>query len=344
MTKLEIDHSIYNIECSPSYIINNLSQSKNSLYFIHNSQSFPRVLVINKKLLKERNTSNKNMSVLNSSEKNEMLFLKSILIKEVEYIAIGLYNGFKLWNKEGNRLLHQISNSNNNNNNKNKIYAFICCGEYLYDKNNSNYQLSPDSIIAGDNYGNLFLIYGSKSNWKNTKIFSSSNSETILSIATNIEIDEFGISLDNGNVLIMKIEDGKCELIKTFEENGKNIIAVNSVIFSKEDKSEYFLGSGFINGEIRIYSLTDYNWKFSVNSNLRSVGPMIIKNNCEIIVGSDDGQINIWKYDDKKNGIVLKNNILFEDKMIVGLAYDNEDNVLYVNSYDYPEIISIYDI
>ena len=336
-----INHEIYNIECSPSYIINNLSQSKNSIYFIHNSQSFPRVLVINKTLLKEKNTNNKCMSVLNSSEKNEMLFVKSFLIKDVEYIAVGLYNGFKLWNKDGNRLLHQISNSNTTNNKK-KIYAFICCAEFLVEKN--DYQSSPDSIISGDNYGNLFLIFGSKSNWKNAKIFSSDNSEAILSIATNIEIEEFGISLDNGNVLIMKLKKGKCDLIKKFEENGKKIIAVNSVIFSKEDKSEFFLGCGFINGEIRIYSMKDYNWKFSINSNLRSIGPMIVKNSCEIIVGSDDGQINIWKYDNKKNSIILKNNFLFEDKMIVGLAYDNDDNVLYANSYDYPEIIAIFDI
>ena len=340
MTEDEINHKIYNIECSPSYIINNLSQSKDSIYFIHNSQSFPRVLLINKKLLKEKNTNNKCMSVLNSSEKNEMIFVKSILIKEHEYIAVGLYNGFKLWNKDGNRLLHQISNSNNTNNKR--IYAFICCAEYLFEKN--DYQSSPDSIISGDNYGNLFLIFGSKSNWKNAKIFSSENSEAILSIATNIEIEEFGISLDNGNVIIMKIKKGKCDLIKKFEENGKNIIAVNSVIFSTEDKNEFFLGCGFINGEIRIYSLKDYNWKYSINSNLRSIGPMIVRNSCEIIIGSDDGQINIWKYDNKKNGIILKNNLLFEDKMIVGLAYDNEENILYANSYDYPEIITISDI
>ena len=30
--------------------------------------------------------------------------------------------------------------------------------------------------------------------------------------------------------------------------------------------------------------------------------------------------------------------------MIVGLAYDNEENILYANSYDYPEIIAISDI
>ena len=106
---------IYNLECSPSYIINNLSQSKDSIYYIHNSQSFPRVLVINKKILREKNTPNpKFITVLNSSEKNEMLFVRSIIIKDNEYIAIGLYNGFKLWNKEGNRLLYQISNPNTN--------------------------------------------------------------------------------------------------------------------------------------------------------------------------------------------------------------------------------------
>ena len=114
--------NIYSIECSPSYLINNLSISKDNLYFIHNSQSFPRILIVNKKLLKEN--KNKSISVLNPSEKNEMIFVKSISLKDTEYIAVGLYNGFKLWNKEGNRLLFQISNPNTN---KNKIYTFTCC-------------------------------------------------------------------------------------------------------------------------------------------------------------------------------------------------------------------------
>ena len=68
---------------------------------------------------------------------------------------------------------------------------------------------------------------------------------------------------------------------------------------------------------------------------------MIVKDKCEIIVGSDDGQINIWKYEDKDDKIILKNNLVFEDKMIVGMAYDNNDNILYIDSYDFPEIISI---
>ena len=146
--------------------------------------------------------------------------------------------------------------------------------------------------------------------------------------------------MDNGDVLIFKYEKGNCDLIKTFEGDKQNI-AVNSVIFSKNNKNEYFMGCGFINGEIKIYSLKDYNLKFSINSHLRSIGPMIIKDNKEIITGSDDGQINIWEYDDNKDKIVLKNNILLEDRMIVGLAYDNNSNDLFVSCYDCPEIISI---
>jgi hypothetical protein len=329
--------SIYNIECSPSYIINNLSISKDSLYFIHNSQSFPRVIVIKKDSLKKEEKNN-SISVLNSSEKNEMLFIKSITLKDAEYIAVGLYNGFKLWNKEGNRLLFQISNPTIN---KNKIYAFTCCSEFLLNSEKINDY--PDSIISADNYGQLYVIYGSKSNWKSSKLFTTKNAESILSIGANIEINIFGITIDNGDVLLFKNEKGNCKLIKNFEGD-KQIISVNSVVFSKKDKSEYFLGCGFINGEIRIYSLKDYNLKFSINSNLRSVGPMLVKGNNEIIIGSDDGQINIWEYDDNKDKIILKNNILFEDKMIVGLAYDKNNNNLYVSCYDFPEIICVSDI
>ena len=329
--------SIYNIECSPSYIINNLSISKDSLYFIHNSQSFPRVIVIKKDSLKKEEKNN-SISVLNSSEKNEMLFIKSITLKDAEYIAVGLYNGFKLWNKEGNRLLFQISNPTIN---KNKIYAFTCCSEFLLNSEKINDY--PDSIISADNYGQLYVIYGSKSNWKSSKLFTTKNAESILSIGANIEINIFGITIDNGDVLLFKNEKGNCKLIKNFEGD-KQIISVNSVVFSKKDKSEYFLGCGFINGEIRIYSLKDYNLKFSINSNLRSVGPMLVKGNNEIIIGSDDGQINIWEYDDNKDKVILKNNILFEDKMIVGLAYDKNNNNLYVSCYDFPEIICVSDI
>ena len=329
--------NIYSIECSPSYLVNNLSISKDNLYFIHNSQSFPRILIVKKILLKENKT--KSVTVLNSSEKNEMLFVKSITLKDTEYIAVGLYNGFKLWNKEGNRLLFQISNPNTN---KNKIYAFICCSEFLKYSENIN-QNTPDSILSADNYGQLFLIYGSKSNWNNTKLFTTPNNESILSIGSNIEITDIGITLDNGDIIILKIEKGNCNLVKKIEGDKQNI-SINSVIFSIRNKSEFFLGCGFTNGEIKIISLKDFNLKFSINSNLRSIGPMLVKDNCDIITGSEDGQITIWGYDENKDKIVLKNNILFEDKIIVGLGYDKEDKSLYISCYDFPEIICVSDV
>ena len=328
---------VYNIECSPSYLINNLSISKDNLYFIHNSQSFPRILVVNKKSLQE--DKNKSLSVLNSSEKNEMLFVKSLILKDTEYIAVGLYNGFKLWNKEGNRLLFQISNPNTN---KNKIYAFTCCSEFLINSENIN-QNTPDSILSADNYGHLYLIYGSKSNWKNAKLFTTQNNESILSIGSNIEIKDIGITLDNGDIIILKVEKGNCNLVKNIEGDRQNI-AINSVIFSIKNKSEFFLGCGFISGKIKIISLKEYSLKFSINSNLRSIGTMSIKDDSDIITGSEDGQVTIWGYDENKDKIVLKKNVLFEDKIIVGLGYDKENKNLYISCYDFPEIICISDI
>ena len=326
--------TIHKIDCSPSYIINNISISKDNLYFIHNSQSLPRILVINKKLLKEDN--NKCATVLNSSETNEMLFVKSIIIKNVEYIAIGLYNGFKLWNNEGNRLLFQISNSTPD---KHKIYAFICCSEFAFSSENRMNKIT-DCILSGDNYGQLFLISGSKSNWKSNKIYKSESNISILSIGSCNSTNIFGITLENGNILIMKIDEKGCNLIKKFDGDSQKI-AVNSLIFSNKEKNEYFLCCGLINGELLIYSLNSFDLRFSINSNLRSIGPMIVYNESEIIVASEDGQINIWAYDNIKKNIFLKNNLLFEDQMIVGLGFDEDEQILYLNSYDFPHIISI---
>jgi WD40 repeat protein len=255
-------------------------------------------------------------------------------MKDSDYIAIGLYNGFKLWNKEGNRLLFQMSKPNIK---QNKIYAFTFCSEFLLNSEiNKDY---PDSILASDNYGQLFLIYGSKSSWKSNKMFSTPNAESILSIGTNIHTNNIGLTLDNGNVLMLKYENGEFNLMKKIEEDGRYNISINCIIFSKKDKSEFFLACGYINGEIRIYSLKDYNIKFSINSHLRSVGPMEVKDDNKIIVGSDDGQINIWKYNDDEDKITLKSNYLFEDRMIVGLIYDKDENCLYANYNDFPEIM-----
>ena len=340
MTNENENYETYNLECSPSYLINNLTSTEKSLYFIHNSESLPRVLVANKEIILDKNKSkNKCLSIFNPNEANEMIFIKSIKLKDSEYIAIGLYNGFKLWNIDGTRLLFQISGSNTN---KNKIYAFICCCEFKMDEKESEF---ADSLLACDNYGQIFFAYGSKSNWHSKKnIYVTKNAESILSICSNIYNSHVGISLDNGDVVILKIEDQNCEVKKTIESQIGQNIAVSSVMFSIKNKSEFFMAFGYITGEIKIISVNDYDIKFTINSNLRSVGPMIVIKDNEIVTGSDDGQLTIWKYDEEKNKIVLRKNMVFEDKMIVGLAYNEENQKLFVNSFDCPDIIIVHDI
>lgn len=325
-----------NIECSPSYLINNLAFLKDTLFFIHNSESLPRVISVNKRIISEK-MKNKFINIFNNGETNEMLFVKTISFTEGNYIAIGLYNGFKLFNTDGSRLLFQISEPKIN---KNKIYAFIsCCGFELFDN-----QGVIDSILAGDNYGQLFLIHGTKSNWKSRKIYVTPRAETILSIAGCIGTKKIGITLDNGNVMIFNLENGECKLMKEFGNEYPSNIAVNSLAFANQNKNDFYLVCGFVNGEIKIYSMNNLIQKFSIKSNLRSVGPMIMIRKFELVTGSDDGQVIIWKYDENEDKITLKNNYLFEDKMIVGLAYDENSNNLYVNAFDSPEITIISDV
>ena len=40
---------IVNVDCSPSYLNNNLTQSKNTLLFIHNSENQSRGIIVDKK-------------------------------------------------------------------------------------------------------------------------------------------------------------------------------------------------------------------------------------------------------------------------------------------------------
>lgn len=38
----------YVTDCSPSHLFNNLSNSENSIIYIHNSESQPRIITVNK--------------------------------------------------------------------------------------------------------------------------------------------------------------------------------------------------------------------------------------------------------------------------------------------------------
>lgn len=327
-----------NIDCSPSYLFNNLTGTKSSLYFIHNSESLPRIILVHKKMIQER-IKTKCVDIFNSSEQNEMIFVKALSFNEGDYIAVGLYNGFKLWNADGSRLLFQISEPKIN---QNKIYAMLSCSGFeLFDNNSGKGGHIFDSILVGDNYGQLFLIHGTKSNWKSRKIYSTSKCESIISIGSFPGYKKIGMTLDNGSAIILSLDNGECSLVKEFKSDiDSSNISTNCVVLcnNNNNNKDYFLCCGYINGMIKIFDMDKQVEKFKISSNLRNIGSMIVIKENEIVVGSDDGQVIVWGYNPFQDKMVLVRNFILQDKMIVGLCYNYEKNELYVNAFDSPEI------
>ena len=94
-----------------------------------------------------------------------------------------------------------------------------------------------DSFICGDNYGRIFLCHGQKFKWKSQIIYNFKNTETILSLSSFLDLNFIGITIDNGNVVILKVENGKCDKLKEFK-NEKNISLSSSII--KLDNNNYY--------------------------------------------------------------------------------------------------------
>ncbi len=318
---------IFKVDCTPSFLPNNLCNNSNSLFYIHNSEAMPRIMVVDKKYFDDINQQ-QYLENFNSSEKNEMLFAKVININNINYIANGLYGGFKLWSIDGKRIFFQIPAKNKI---EGRIYAFTSICEFNTDNSKNEF----DCFLCGDNYGQIFIVSGEKFRWKSKHIYGINNKETILSISSYIDYNCVGVCIDNGNVLILKVEKDKSDKLKEFN-NEKNISLVSSII--KNDYKDYYLGCGFVNGEIKIYNMNKLTLSYTINSHLRGINTLIGVNSC-FISGAEDGAINIWKVGNKK--IELRNNLVFEDKNIVGITYDEDKRCIYANAYDYQEIIRI---
>ena len=315
-------------DCAPSYIPNNLTSNNNMLFFIHNSESQPRIMEINKKLFENNNNNTKYINPFNNNETYEMLFCKSINLNYNNYIAVGLYGGFKLWNSEGSRLLFQIPTRNKI---EGKTYAFLTCCEFKSDSSSS----VSDSILSCDNYGQIFLINGRESNWKSERIFHYDN-KSIISIGNSLGFNKVGITCENMNVILLKIQNNVCDNLKTFQEK---LIGVCSDSI-KLNNNEYYYVVGFMNGEIKLYNFNKLTVDYDICSHLRGINSLIIVNEC-IITGGEDGCVNIWKVNGKEEKVELKKNLLFEDKMVVGVDYDDKKNCLFVNFFDFSEVLKI---
>ena len=46
---------IFKVDCTPSFIPNNLCNNSNSLFYIHNSEAMPRIMVVDKKYFDDIN-------------------------------------------------------------------------------------------------------------------------------------------------------------------------------------------------------------------------------------------------------------------------------------------------
>lgn len=317
--------TVYHTECSPSHLPSNLSSSNSTLFFIHNSESQPRVMTINKKLFdSESQPSSSFVCSFNTSEGNEMLCVRVVNLNQSYYLAIGLYNGFKLWSIDGNRLLFQIPA-------KVKIqerpYAFVSLCEFQMLQNSKGY----DSLLACDNYCQLFIVHGQSNNWK-SKVILTTIKESGVTIASHLGSFYVGIAYDSNKVSLFRLENGKCGLLKSFENDN---LGLASCIVKTTTKDAFYYCVGFINGEVKMYNFDSTTLDFSIASHLRMINCIVEIEDC-FATGSDDGCVNVWRIKDKK--VVIDGNYPLEDKLITGIVYDNDKRALFVNCYDHPEM------
>ena len=143
-----------------------------------------------------------------------MLIAKVITFNDnVSYIAVGLYGGFKLWSRDGSRLLFQIPAKTQ----QTKPYAFLSITEYQMNSNEQNGKY--DSILCGDNYGQLFLVSGQLSKWKSKLIYNNNNTMGITSIAATTNGQYVGLTFDKNSIALITINNTEMKNNVTIKEN-----------------------------------------------------------------------------------------------------------------------------
>lgn len=326
---MESDNAkIYQLSCSPSSIPNNLGINEKNLYFIHNSEYIPRIMAVDKHIFVNPPTENPStIPSFDNSETCEMLCFKIIQFGTNNYVAIGLYGGFKLWSIDGKRILFQIPAKVKK---ENRIYAFTSIAQFQANSTSKGY----DSLVCGDNYGQIFHVQGQASNWK-SKIISESK-EGVIALASFPGLNIIAVSYEDGKILFLQYKNNVCGPVASFD-NDDMISLVLACI--KGENGEIYLGAGMTNGEIQIYNMKNFSLEITIHSHLRTINSLIGYENC-FISGGNDGVVNIWKVKDEKK-VTLEKNYVFEDKMITGIEYSKEQKELYVSSYDFPEIIVI---
>jgi len=297
-----------NTETSPSHLVNNLTTSDKFIYFIHNSETLPRIMVVDKNILKDSDSENysKYVNKFNSNETNEMLVVKCVNLKGTYYMAVGLYGGFKLLSIDGSRLLFQIPTKVKTND---KPYAFTAITEY-----------GDSSIISVDNYGQLFNISGSGVNWR-SKLIYSKDGGTCTAVCSSPGTQHICVGYENGEVFIFKhINEAQTEVVAKLD----SLTYLPCLSMAVMESEINILACCYLNGEVMLHNLSDFQLLSSFGAHIRMITNIIAYKDCFITCG-DDCFVNIWKIDNQNNLKVIGNYEL-SDKMPIGVAINNENN------------------
>jgi WD40 repeat protein len=335
--------SYINTDCSPSHLFNNLSMTNKSFMYIHNSEAQPRIISIDKRLLTETNSDEKisqYVDKLNNNEINEMLVLKCVLLLDTYYIAVGLYGGFKIWSLDGNRLLFNIPCKIKVTE---KPYAFTVISEYKYNSKSKQY----DSIICGDNYGQIFLVTGSGLNWRGRNIHTNDGGLCPTAITSGLNTSNYifvGFETGEASILKLKSDGASSEVVFTIPSPA-NLPCLGMGIIETPTDDNFYLINSYLNGEVRIYKKAELSLQSKsapsesfalvskLGAHIRMINCMLTYKNYFITAG-DDCFINIWNFN-KDEKISLHSSYELKDKLPVGIALNIKENGIELISCTY---------
>ncbi len=350
-------------DCSPSHLPNNMTLSKKHVFYIHNSETQPRVIMIDReykiilkslkyfikkkniffyyfnRLLKEvdptQDLITKNVSKLSNTEDNEMLRVKVLDLNGTLVSAIGLYGGLKLYSYDGSRLFFNIPCKIKQ---LEKPYLFQAISEY-YNYGNNTPAEEPKfkgypchGILCADSYGQIFLISGSNLNYK-SKLLYHNIGITATDIICDYKTGIFSCAFETGEIYVLKIKDENIveNLIKFDNIDNLPCLSLSNLYTKKYN----YLAAAYLNGEIRVYlnkysamnkgnNEKGFDFVYSIFSNLRMINSLCSYNNY-LASCSDDCFINIWRIND--NGeINIIGNYEISDKMPLAAEFSLNSN------------------
>lgn len=311
-------------DCSPSYIPNNLTSSKNEIFYIHNSEINPRIIKINKSFLSNPDKS-KYISKLSISNDKSLEIICHVVgyLYSNEIVVYGMINGIKIISLNSENILYEYSF----NEEKEVFVVGICV--YL------------DKVFFSDSYGRIYMININSSSqnenkeWEIMNIYSHSDviSSTCICICNN----KICFGNQNGDIFVISIPSSK---------NKSELIwnCINKTSCPSISMRQYqldYLIVGYMNGEIKIFSLLKQTLLIEFSSHLRSINGIEVDNESKDFISfGDDSYLHIYEYSLLKNDILIKKSFNIQNKNIVGALFLNENNKkgIVVSCYDSPEI------